>query len=301
MKKLTTSVIALSLAMIITCFCIAPTSVAKADETVTLPPTINILLLYDDSYEFFFSHLSVNRELLEKRLQEVGKLAELPYLNKFGIHLNFTIGDYSSYLGDEYALQCPIGNGLRDYQDYFIQPTANDGNSGTLGWIYNGQCTCTPITETGNDCNYPDATPGHHNNVIALREPARLFALQESNNFDLCAVISAQSLCYSWCGDHRYCGGMSYYKGTGFVINGTYSTGSSCSGSVRPYYPSNLLSDVTLFLHEFGHSADLFDTMCTPNQPCIMSGGFDSVVSANDIWCDYCLSRFTVDHLIAGN
>ena len=108
MKKLTTSVIALSLAMIITCFCIAPTSVAKADETVTLPPTINILLLYDDSYEFFFSHLSVNRELLEKRLQEVGKLAELPYLNKFGIHLNFTIGDYSSYLGDEYALQCPI-------------------------------------------------------------------------------------------------------------------------------------------------------------------------------------------------
>ena len=68
MKKLTTSVIALSLAMIITCFCIAPTSVAKADVSIPMQPTINILLMYDESYDDVLQQYGLTHEQIVKRL-----------------------------------------------------------------------------------------------------------------------------------------------------------------------------------------------------------------------------------------
>ena len=138
MKKLTTSVIALSLAMIITCFCIAPTSVAKADET---QPTVNVLIAYDESYEYIFASKGCSVADMEKRLQEICELIRLPFLKTYGINLNFTVGAYSDYIGEEHAQQCPVNSGLRILNA-----------DGSIGWIDNGQCRCS--VPTGN-CNIP--------------------------------------------------------------------------------------------------------------------------------------------------
>lgn len=281
MKKLTTSVIALSLAMIITCFCIAPTSVAKADET---QPTVNVLIAYDESYEYIFASKGCSVADMEKRLQEICELIRLPFLKTYGINLNFTVGAYSDYIGEEHAQQCPVNSGLRILNA-----------DGSIGWIDNGQCGCS--VPTGN-CNIPAYTPAHHNNAFGLRDTASRYAKLSTNDFNVAAVFTAMSLCYTSGSDHTWCGGMSSLVGNGLACHATYSIPSSTNVIHRnTYFEENMIGNIILFAHEFSHLAGLPNADCSPNQPCIMSGGFDSVVSVNNLWCDKCYVRFNMSRL----
>lgn len=129
--------------MIITCFCIAPTSVAKADVSIPLQPTINILLMYDESYDDVLQQYGLTHEQIVKRFDEIGRLIRYPYYDTFGISLNFTVSDYSSYLGDEYAMQCPVGNGLRTY----VSSIAGDETNGLVRPQVGGYYTPENIPE----------------------------------------------------------------------------------------------------------------------------------------------------------
>lgn len=228
MKKLTTSIIALSLAMIITCFCIAPTSVAKADET---QPTVNVLIAYDESYEYIFASKGCSVADMEKRLQEICELIRLPFLKTYGINLNFTVGAYSDYIGEEHAQQCPVNSGLRILNA-----------DGSIGWIDNGQCRCS--VPTGN-CNIPAYTPAHHNNALGLRDTASRYAKLSTNDFNVAAVFTAMSLCYTSGSDHTWCGGMSSLVGNGLACHATYSIPSSTNVIHRnTYFEENMIGNI---------------------------------------------------------
>lgn len=280
MQRITTSIIAISLAMIIACFCIAPTSVAKADEN---SPTINVLIAYDESYEYVFRSYECPVSAMEKRLQEITELIRLPFLKTYGININFTIGAYSDYIGEEYALQCPVDSGLRVLN-----------TDGSIGWVNNGQCNC--YVPTGN-CNVPAYAPAHHNNAINLRDTASRYAKQSTNEFNAAAVFTAMSLCYTSGNLHTWCGGMSSYTENGLVCHATYDIPGSTTSHRYSYFEDNMVNNVILFAHEFSHFAGLRDADCSPNQPCIMSGGFDSVVSVNNLWCDKCYAQFNMSRL----
>ena len=295
MKKLTTSVIALSLAMIITCFCIAPTSVAKADVSIPLQPTINILLMYDESYDDVLQQYGLTHEQIVKRFDEIGRLIRYPYYDTFGISLNFTVSDYSSYLGDEYAMQCPVGNGLRTY----VSSIAGDETSGLVrprvGWLKGGQCTCTPVDDEHN-CNYDEPGVGHHNNVFSWLMPMNAYAGSNTNEFNQASVYTAMSICHfdKSLGKHRFYAGCSYLGSHAAVLGGT---GQLSESMPNPYQTFNMLSNRTVFWHEFGHNSFLHDGNCSENQPCAMSGGFDSILHANDVWCDNCKAIINFNHL----
>ena len=73
--------------------------------------TLSILLLYDDSYEQTLRRQGYSIDEIEHRIEQIGELSELSFTRKYNLRINFTVEDYSSVIGEEYALQCPVGNG----------------------------------------------------------------------------------------------------------------------------------------------------------------------------------------------
>lgn len=252
---------------------------------------IRVLLLYDDSYESIMKDRGyTDTNSLENRLRQLTDLIALPYLQSKGIVLEFAISDYSSVLGDEYSIQCPVGNGLRTEEN------------GVVKWIRKGQCTC-PVS--GNNCNPSPNGQGHHNNLIPLLNSAIQYA-ENSTEYDFVTVITGLTMCYTQAnGEHMRCAGVTYGQSCkALVMNGVYdieygNIENASSAEVR-FLLSNLISNYTLFWHEFTHVSGSPEGQCVDvNHACALSGSYNGIVYVRNPWCSNCENRFDLSELYA--
>lgn len=297
-NRLFRSTIAVSLAVIILCSVISLPSKAF---TITLPAReVNMLIVYDESYEAFFEKLGITD--FENRLRQMVYMAELPFRNTWNISLNCTVLPYEETLGDDYACQtCP---GLWSWE--------NGEPNTTRVWNHlTGQCNCY------STCYSSLTAPGHHNSAHRLLDIARNYATS-SSVYDVVGVFTGHQICFGGANDHRQIGGLAYPGGNAFIGVGHHDiytrNGSSDSWTLTdstPNFLNNIMSNIALMQHEFSHNYGLGDgnhdftdeNNCNMNMPCVMSGGFGGIVYAENIWCEHCRSKFAYSskgHLLGG-
>ncbi len=292
------STIAVSLAIIILCSFITLPSKAF---TITYPAReVNLLILYDESYEAFFEKFGITD--FENRLRQMVYMAEIPFKNTWNINLNCTVLPYEDILGEDYACQpCP---GLWSWE--------NGESNTTRVWKHlSGQCQCDVPA-----CFTSSLAPGHHNSAIRIIALAWSYATS-SPIYDAVGVFTGHEICAGTT-DHGQRGGISYLGGDSFVAVGHHDvytrSGSSDSWNLTDSTPNllnNIMSNIALMQHEFSHNYGLPDgnhdftdeNNCNMNMPCVMSGGFGGIVYAENIWCEHCRSKFAYSskgHLLGG-
>lgn len=136
----------------------------------------------------------------------------------------------------------------------------------------------------GSTCVNENRTPNHHKNF----DYNCLYAKSHNaySDWNIAIVITSANLCHQ-CPDpthssHDLCGlGMVPFAGDKFAM----AKLTRARGDVR---------NVRVIQHELSHCFECLDNECTPNERCIMSGGFDSNTAYNlpTIWCTNCAARF---------
>lgn len=251
---------------------------------------VKLLLVYDNTYEYAMQVHSITGDLTH-RLEQMARLAVIPFKQTWNITLDVTVMPYEDAFGTEpYVNSCPDIHGWEELQ----------GKEGTYiheYWRIGNQCQCV----ADNLCFTNMNTPGHHNSAGRLLNTAHNFAVA-SSNYDAVAIIVGHKLCYYTSLEqlHTYCGGMAVQNGNGFIMNGSYDFSSNESLKF-----SNLLSNRGLLWHEFSHNFGLLNghddftdpENCSENYPCVMSGGFSGVVFAGNVWCPSCCSRFNYSRM----
>lgn len=278
--KTTAQVLSLLLATFLFCTSFA-IPFAKAEEDFP-PRTVNLLILYDQSYQSYFAENNITNP--QHRLEQMARLAAVPFAETLNITLNVTVASYQSVLGMSYAMQCPTL-----YQSAGINAKSR--------WNYNAQCECA-----GLDDSIPSSR--HHNSMHSLLDVGTDY-IQSQDPLTSIAVYDAVGIyhgfsgCYACNGNvsHGYAAGLAYLDGCAYVARGTYDFGLS------NYCHLNLSSCVGLLWHEFSHTFGLLDGSddfttnptqnCSENAPCIMSGGFDSILYAPNVWCPNCLHKLS--------
>lgn len=246
---------------------------------------VKLLLVYDDTYEYAMRSNGITGSL-EHRLEQMARLAEVPFKQTWNISFDVTVMSYENAFGTEpYVNSCPNIHGWEELQ----------GKEGTYFheyWRIGNQCQCV----ADNQCYTSLSNPGHHNSAYRLVYTANNFALA-SSNYDAVGIYAGHKLCYYKSSEqlHTYCGGMAIPNGYGFIGIGY---GDMVDSETLKY--SNLISNRELLWHEFSHNyglqngtVDFTDpNNCNENYPCTMSGGFSGVVYAGTVWCPNCRSHF---------
>lgn len=300
-NRLFRSTIAVSLAIIILCSVISLPS--KAFTIVYPAREVNLLIVYDESYEAFFEKLGITD--FENRLRQMVYMAELPFRNTWNISLNCTVLPYEETLGDAYACQpCP---GLWSWE--------NGEPNTTRDWRHlTGQCQCY------STCFSSLTAPGHHNSSLRLLAIAQNYAVS-SSAYDVVGVFTGHQICYGYgVTDHRQIGGVASFGGNAFVGAGHHDVAYVYDNNKpetwvitdsTPNLLNNIMSNIAIMQHEFSHNYGLPDgshdftdeNNCNMNMPCVMSGGFGGIVYAENIWCEHCRSKFAYSskgHLLGG-
>lgn len=243
---------------------------------------VKLLLVYDDTYEYAMRSNGITGSL-EHRLEQMARLAEVPFKQTWNISFDVTVMSYEDAFGTEpYVNSCP----------HIHTQNEEDGE-----WKLDGQCICLP----DNQCFSGVNVPGHHNSAYRLVYTAHNFALA-SSNYDAVGIYAGHKLCYYKSSEqlHTYCGGMAILSGNGFIGRGVYDMESGGSKFIF-----NIMSNRNLLWHEFSHNYGLPDgngdftdpNNCNENYPCTMSGGFGGVVYAGTIWCPNCCSHLNYSRI----
>jgi len=235
--------------------------------------TIRLLIVYDDTYAVSMERNEIIGDLTH-RLEQMTKLAEIPFNEVWNISFDITVLPYAEAFGSE-----PYVNSCR----YIHSPKTGE-------WHLKKQCLCT------DSCFSNLFAPGHHNSSLRVVCTAHSFAYR-SAQYDAAGVFVAHQLCYANSpSEHDFCGGQSILNGVGFAGRGDYDLDlDSQTRSVE-----NILSNRGMLWHEFSHCFGLLDGSndftnpynCTENYPCTMSGGFAGVVYTGNVWCPNCQSQF---------
>lgn len=299
-NRLLRSTMAISLAVIILCSVISFPSKAL---TITLPAReVNLLIVYDESYEAFFRDLGITD--VESRLRQMVYMAEIPFRNTWNISFNCTILPYEDTLGDEYACQtCP---GLWSWEN-------NEPNTTRVWKHLTGQCRCNVPA-----CYTSLSVPGHHNSAHRTLDIAAVYANSHSATYNAVGVFTGHQICYGGVNAHGPVGGLAYPGGNAFISAGYYNvyaydheSQSWVTTDSTPNLLNNIMSNIAIMQHEISHNYGLGDTNhdfsdendCNENMPCIMSGSFDGIVYIENIWCEHCRSKFAYSskgHLLGG-
>ena len=281
MKRTLLQSAAILMAAIIFCSTFAmPFAKADADFPAR---TVNLLILYDQSYESFFAEeCSINDPV--HRLEQVVKLAEVPFKEKLNITLNVTISSYQSVLGNSYAMSCPT---------IYPVDTPVINSCDPHYWEYEEQCECAGLDDSSSD---PHSR--HHTSMRTLLDDVTAY-INGQSVYDAAFCYFCFNGCNSCIGNitHRHPPGIAYRYGVAGVAGGNHSI------SDTTYQSMNLTSCVGLFWHEFSHTFGLKDGTndfitnpddnCTENYPCTMSGGFDKIIYAPNVWCPNCLYKLS--------
>lgn len=298
-NRLFRSTIAVSLAVIILCSVISLPSKAFV---IQLPAReVNMLILYDESYEAFFEELGITD--FENRLRQMVYMAEIPFKNVWNISLNCTVLPYANILGEAYSCQtCP---GLWSWE--------NDVPNTTRVWRHlTGQCQCY------STCYSSLSTPGHHNSAHRILDNAENYA-GSSSAYDIVGVFTGHEICYGAGSSHDQIGGLAYPGGNAFVGVGHADVAYAHDTTPETWvitdttrnFLNNIMSNIAIMQHEFSHNYGLGDgnydftdqNNCNLNMPCVMSGGFGGIVYAENIWCEHCRAKFAYSskgHLLGG-
>lgn len=299
-NKLLRSTIAVSLAIIILCSVISLPS--KALTIVYPAREVNLLIVYDESYEAFFAKFGIND--LENRLRQMVYMAAIPFRNTWNISLNCDVLPYEDTLGEDYA--CQPCSGLWSWE--------NDEPNTSRDWKHlTGQCQCVVPS-----CYTSLSSPGHHNSAMRLLARAQSYAVS-SAAYDVVGIFTGHQICYGGVSNHRQIGGVAYLGGNAFVSAGHHDVAYAYSTTPEtwvvtdstPNLLNNIMSNIAIMQHEFSHNYGLNDgnydftdeNNCNMNMPCIMSGGFGGIVYVENIWCEHCRSNFEYSskgHLLGG-
>lgn len=242
--------------------------------------TVDLLILYDQSYKAYWAGQGITDPV--HRLEQMAELAVVPFQAKLNITLNITIQSYQSVLGPSYAMACPI---------VYPEDNFSIGNRVSHHWEYDEQCDCD-----GLDDAYSNSR--HHNNLSTLLDAIDNYCSNQTT-YDAVGVYFAFNGCHS-ChipDAFHHPPGIARRLGKVFAATGTGDP------TNMPYQHLNLTSCVALLWHEFSHTFGLSDGSndfvtnpsdnCTENYPCTMSGGFDHVIYAPNVWCPNCLYKLS--------
>lgn len=231
---------------------------------------------------------------VEERLDQIMRYAAVSFLNTYDVDINYTILSFESSIGIPYS----YANMLTPCDDLWDWEPSGSGIGGTIMaervWNHtSGQCHC--ILKNSN-CFVNLQTPGHHNSayrVLAEMHNAATF----SNQYDAVIAFVGYRTCYynSSTQKHGYCGGMTKRSWNNCVVSGVHGSTDQSYCVNNPVFlhgSPNFSSTVRIFQHEFSHVFECLDGCCTSNYPCIMSGGFDGIVYANNIWCTDCSTNY---------
>lgn len=236
---------------------------------------VKLLLVYDDTYDYAMRSNGITGSL-EHRLEQMARLAEVPFKQTWNISFDVTVMSYEDAFGTEpYVNSCP-----------YVHIQEEDAE-----WDLHGNCACV-----GNS----QCVSGHHNSAHRLVDIAHNFAVT-SNQYDVAAIFVGHSLCCMYNNEHIYCGGLSRSNGNGFVVKG-----STYFSSSETQCFSNLLATIKVFQHEFSHNFGLHNqgsdfsnpNNCTANYPCTMNkDDFKGIVFAGNVWCPKCCARFNYSRI----
>lgn len=245
-----------------------------APKTKAEDPTrdsVSMLILYDDSYECRVAPYNITD--YEERIDQMMTLAVIPFEETLGLTINYTIADYSSVLGTEYAMSCP---------DLYPLIAGNDFIREHHEWSLDEQCTCVD----NDHCYTNDPNTCHHNSGNGLIH--RMWSYALNSNYDHVTSFVGYNICYRKNNTHYWVSGLGQVNGSAFVCSGFQSMSSDTTDC---YQVMNLLSMKGVLSHEFSHNLGLHDPGSTyqSNEPCIMAGGFDGIIFAKNIWCSVCM------------
>lgn len=288
-SKTSKRVTMIGLTVIMLCLFISP---AFSSGATTYPArTIDVKMLYDKSYEAFIEdRYDIT---VESRIDQIVEYAAFPFDTIWNIEVVPSIAPYSSVLGTEYSLQFTYPNSCTNLWSW---GSGNDTKYVPV-WRHNGQCACVANSQCYNGLS----NPSHHNSGRRYIYELQDYMENARNYYDSIMSIFGHKLCYVYSDTniHRYVGGLSLWSSGVAIISGVSGHNFNSNGDGSEYGLSNFLSSVRIFQHEFSHLFGLPDGNCSLNQPCIMSGGFDGVVHAGDVWCDACKARFEIDRFDA--
>lgn len=241
---------------------------------------VKLHVLYDESYRYFFNGNGI--EEAADRIRQMAELTKAPFKNIWNIELEYSFQRYEDLIGPSYATQCTSGT----LWSYVEDPVT--GRVTRVWDLADGDCTCTDYCiETD-----PEVLT-HHNSAYKLLHLLRMNGLPEGK--DELIGYFGHRLCYHKAGsDFDHVAGLTYHNLHYIVGLGTGSLFDSNGNLINDeYYLENLLSNARILQHELSHHYDLEDGQCTPNQACIMSGGFDGgIIYLSDLWCDSCAAKF---------
>lgn len=251
--------------------------------------TIRLLIAYDDTYVVSMEENEISGNLTH-RLEQMTKLAEVPFKEMWNISFDVTVlpyaeafGSFTSLNTEPYVNSCPRVHSIE-------YTTGKNQETPTETWDLNAQCDCF------DNCFTTLSTDGHHTSAERIVSNAHTLAYI-SNDYDAVGVYVSHLLCYRTnSSEHSACGGLSRVNGRGFTGHGDYDL--HHDSPIRSV--ENILSNRGMLWHEFSHcfgllngSNDFSDPYnCTENYPCTMSGGFSGVVYTDNVWCPNCQARF---------
>jgi hypothetical protein len=153
-------------------------------------------------------------------------------------------------------------------------------------------CPNTPLHEVCviNCGPYADCHFRHHKSAgRALHET--IMWSQANGNRDLCLSIIGYPICwYFGPGNHGEVAGLAYPgPHEGWIFYGAIASPDKSQG-----FEEERISARNIIQHELSHNYGVnYQVPCTPNQNCIMSGGFDDEpINFPDVWCQNCKNRF---------
>lgn len=235
----------------------------KAEDTVK---EISLLMVYDKSYEDFFS--SYTGFDPEDRVGQMVKLANIPYKLKWNIEFDVTVDSYANTIGiaqgPDPSLNCNT-----------MHPTDPD-NPNQRNWDYDTICYCSGLNHNAD-----------HSRGSTYISAVRSYA---SSSYDIAGMITCHGICQGITGGHRAVNGLGSVSSSGFIVSGRQEMNPN---ETNPYQFYNWLYTKYIFMHEISHNFGTHDgyndaTHCTENYPCIMDKGFQNVIYAKDIWCGTC-------------
>lgn len=260
---------------------------------------VSVLVLYDESYaKFVTTMIGVNPE---DRLEQILDYACLSFKNTYNINLNYDIGIYNLYLGEPFSTSLTFPDECSHLWFWDLQINRPPERI----WNHlNGYCDCV----NNDQCYTPGSSVGHHTSGMRVLKAIYDYRQDATNQqYDAIVAFVGHKICYRLNnGTHNFYGGLTrpsqQWRAT--VIAGIYDYSqvyyqidydNQTNTDLSTYHLCNFLSNARIFQHELSHIFGAADGACSADYPCIMSGGFDGVVYAQNIWCPQCTSDFNED------
>jgi len=239
---------------------------------------VSIAVLYDESFAALVEN-EINSDA-EERLDQVMRFSINSFESVYDIDISYTILSYEDAIGTPYSTSPTFPshcNNLWSWNVVSSTPTLEYERE----WNHDGICQC--ILKNSN-CYVNSNTPGHHTSGTRVLWDMYGSSLNNSQ-YDILICFVGYLVCWynSSAQTHSQYGGLTIGSCNVSVVSGNCGMG---DGST--YELSNFLSLERIFQHEISHDFGAHDGCCTSNYPCIMSGGFDGVVFADNIWCTQC-------------